>query len=155
MYFVVYFLQRTEKSVNQKTERKIMKFSKINLLFAGIILGGLLMFLFDIAENTGSASVQKLSVLNASDSYMVNTTGASKEGVGLVQQILTSDASTGVSLVKVGSATNSDGFVQYAWMTETPTNGMSVKLVRVHMQTPIPFDSVVSPSSSLLAIPIR
>lgn len=136
-----------------------MKFSKINinLLFAGIFFGGLLMFLFNFnsVKSTVSASVQKSSVLNASDSYMVNTTGASKVGVGVVQQVLTSDASTGVSMVKVGSATDSDGFVQYAWMTETPTNGMSVRLVRVHMQTPIPFGSVISPSSSLLAIPIR
>ena len=86
---------------------------------------------------------------------MVNTTGASKSGVAVVQQVLTNYDSLGVSLVKVGSATNSDGFVQYAWMTETPTNGMDVRLVRVSMQTPIPYASAMSPSSSLLAIPIR
>lgn len=137
-----------------------MKFSNINinLLFAGILFGGLLISLlnFNSAKSTTSASVQKSSVLNASDSYMVNTTDASKSGVAVVQQVLTNYESLGVSLVKVSSGTNSDGFIQYAWMTETPTNGMWVRLVKVFMRDEIPFSGVSRPESrSLLAIPIR
>jgi hypothetical protein len=94
------------------------------------------------------------SSLNAADSYMVNTTGTTKVGVGVVQRVLNYDPDTGVSLVKVGSSKNDDGYAQYAWMTGiTPTNGTSVSLVRVHMRTPIPFDDIMNPSSSLIAIP--
>jgi len=132
-----------------------MNIKTFRTLVIGMVIGGLFM-LFCLNNGAGTASVgaQKQASFNPADTYMVNNTDATKSDVGVVEQVLTNYVDLGVSLVKVNTGTND--IARYAWMAETPTNGMPVKLVRLFMRDETPLSGVSRPEDrSLLAVPIR